>query len=70
LNTALPNTGLRQEEVLKSVDQPEGMNSYICNASEGAEHCNVSPAGQAATTADCFALTDSSQRMRGEKGGV
>lgn len=80
MNIAFPNRGVRQEEVLKSTDQPKGMNSYICNASEGAERCNVSPAGQAANTeldnkswqvaAECSTLMDSSQRMRWEKRGV
>lgn len=55
------------------------MNSYICNASEGAEHSDVSAVGQAVNTelknksqeveADCSTLMNSSQRMRWEKTG-
>lgn len=74
---ALSDGKARQEKVVKSIAQPEGMKSYVCNAPEGAEHCNVSPAGQAVNTelrkswqaeADCSTLMCSSQRMRWGKG--
>lgn len=64
---------------MKSTAQPGGMNSYVCNAPEGAEHCGVSPAGHAVNTeprkswqadADCSALMCSSQRMRWGKKGL
>lgn len=50
LISALSDGKARQEEAVKSTAQPGGMNSYVCNAPEGAEHCNVSPAGQAGNT--------------------
>lgn len=79
LISALSDGKARQEKVVKSIAQPGGMNSYVCNAPEGAEHGNVSPAGQALNTelrkswqaeADCSTLMSSSQRMRWGKRGL
>lgn len=71
--------GKAKQKVVKSIAQPGGMNSYVRNTPEGAEHCNVSPAGQAVNTelrkswqakAGCSAEMCSSQRMRWGKRGL
>lgn len=50
MNTAVPNRGISQEEVFKSIAQPEETNFYMCKATEEIGCCIVSPAGQAAKT--------------------